>query len=452
MTSTAITVKQNIFMQGAQRWSPKGLCYQPQDGVDPLSDDNLATLTHLLDPATKYGLLNLGINCLRVYQVDPTKPHDKVMALLAQHGIYVLVGTVNGDTAIPRNATSVPAATIARVKQVADAFAGYDNVLGFSVANELLDAPDNGLVAIAKQVKQQMQAYMQAKNYRAIPIGICTRDDPAYTLAATLVYACGDADTRMDFIGYNCYRWVVPHGQQPTAGAINAYYELYDHFKSFPIPVMLTEIGAQCEGGRDWTQIPYIFGAKQVTSLTGKPAADMASAVSGCFVFRYYEKGANFGLVNAGNPDPTPVDGGNGGGGGGYDALSAAYKGITEFRGQAANPDPLPCAPTGGLQKAVTVTLTNNMDKGQELAFNYSTTANPGENDWSLAAKIAGGGAPVQFKFPAGTQAISMAYQQDGKWYGGCQLSGAAVTSLKDGQTITGSWAGPDGNGACPVS
>ncbi|MFS2005644.1 hypothetical protein ACEN9F_18615 [Duganella sp. CT11-25] len=157
MTSIPITVKQNIFKQGTQRWSPKGLCYQPQDGVDPLCDDNLATLTHLLDPATTYGLLNLGINCLRVYQVDPNKSHDKVMALLAKHGIYVLVGTVNADTAIPRNATSVPAATIARVKQVADAFAGYDNVLGFSVANELLDAPDNGLVEIAKQVKQQMQ-------------------------------------------------------------------------------------------------------------------------------------------------------------------------------------------------------------------------------------------------------------------------------------------------------
>jgi hypothetical protein len=450
MTSIPITVKQNIFKQGTQRWSPKGLCYQPQDGVDPLCDDNLATLTHLLDPATTYGLLNLGINCLRVYQVDPNKSHDKVMALLAKHGIYVLVGTVNADTAIPRNATSVPAATIARVKQVADAFAGYDNVLGFSVANELLDAPDNGLVEIAKQVKQQMQTYMQSKQYRAIPIGICTRDDPVYTLAATLAYACGDADTRMDFVGYNCYRWVVPHGQQPTAGAINAYYELYDHFKSFPIPVMLTEIGAQCAGGRNWTQIPYIFGAKQVTSTTGKPAADMASAISGCFVFRYYEQGANFGLVQAGSPDPTPVDGGIGGGGG-YDALSAAYKDITEFGGQAANPDPLPCSPTSGLPTALTVTLTNDMDQGQELAFNYSTKAKPGANDWSLAAKISGG-ATAQFKFPAGTQVISMAYNQGGNWYGGCQLSGTGLTALKDGQTITGSWVAPNGSGACPVS
>ena len=451
MTTTAITVNQNIFMQGSQRWSPKGVCYQPQDGVDPLSDDNLATLTHLLDPATRYGLLNLGINCLRVYQVDPTKSHDKVMALLAQHGIYVLVGTVNAGTAIPRNATSVPAATIARVKQVADAFAAYDNVLGFSVANELLEVANDDLIEIAKQVKQQMQTYMQTKQYRAIPIGICTRDDPKFTLAATLAYACGDADTRMDFIGYNCYRWEVPHGQQPTVGTIQAYYELYDHFKRFPIPVMLTEIGAHCKGGRDWTQIPYIFGAKQVTSTKGLPAADMASAISGCFVFRYYEKGAHFGLVEAGDPDPTPVDGGNGGGGG-YDALSAAYKGITEFGGQAANPDPLPCGPKDGLPTAVTVTLTNNMDKGQELAFSYSMKAKPGADDWSPAATIAGGGAPVRFKFPAGTQVISMAYHQDGIWPRGCQLSGSALTALKDGQTITGSWAAPGGNGTCPVS
>ncbi|HEY0893275.1 MAG TPA: hypothetical protein VGE32_09485, partial [Cellvibrio sp.] len=96
----AITVSGNIFMAKGVRWSPKGVCYQPTDNVDPLSDDNLAAITELLNPDTQYGLLNLGINCIRVYQVDPAASHDKVMDLLSKNGIYVLVGTVNSTTAI----------------------------------------------------------------------------------------------------------------------------------------------------------------------------------------------------------------------------------------------------------------------------------------------------------------------------------------------------------------
>jgi hypothetical protein len=37
-------------------------------------------------------LQDLGVNTIRLYSVDPTKPHDKFMCACAEAGIYVLVG------------------------------------------------------------------------------------------------------------------------------------------------------------------------------------------------------------------------------------------------------------------------------------------------------------------------------------------------------------------------
>lgn len=465
----AITATQNIFMCNGQRWSPKGVCYQPYDEVDPISDDDIDTIAALLDPNTEFGLFQLGINCLRVYQIDPSKKHDQVMQLLAKNGIYVLVGAVNSSTAIPRTASSVPAATVTRVQQVADAFASYSNVLGFSISNELLDngsASEYGLVSIVKQVKQHMQSYMASKSYRAIPIGCCTRDDPTYTFPATLAYACGDAATRMDFIGYNCYRWVVQNGQPVPAGTLNTYYELYAQFNSFPVPVMLTEIGAQYQGGRDWSQIAYIFGQDPVaTTPPNSLTATLSDAISGCFAFRYYEQGDGFGLVTpVASTNPTAITSGNGGG---YAALSAAYQAVTAFSGNANGVDKLSCSslsgnpyagnntPTDGLPTAITVTLTNaitNPATGRKIAFSYSLQANPTTTDWIPAVTIPPQGAAQQFTFPAGTQAISMAFEVSAtEWDQGCQLQGPSLLALQNGQTIQGNWVAPGGAGACPV-
>ena len=60
MSVTPITVSSNMFFQGTERWSPKGVCYQPQDGVDPLSNDNFDLITSLLDPRNN-GFATLGI-------------------------------------------------------------------------------------------------------------------------------------------------------------------------------------------------------------------------------------------------------------------------------------------------------------------------------------------------------------------------------------------------------
>ena len=298
------------------------------------------------------------------------------MNLLAEKGIYVLVGAVNSTTAIPGNATSAPAATVARVKAVADTFSQYDNVLGFSISNELLDGSDNtnySLVSTVRDVKKQMAAYMSLKGYRNIPIGCALRDVPDYTFPATEAYASGAAEDRMDFIGYNCYRWVVPNGGSIPNGAQLAYYALYNQFKSFPVPVMLTEIGAGCPGGRAWSQVPFILGQDEITTVGPVEKCNMSDAISGCFAFRFYEQNADWGLVEpVSSPTPSIVAGTNGGG---FGSLDQIYEQTLSFPGTPNGVKEMACSPGnpycsggsgpsgGGLQNPATMTITNSFTR-----------------------------------------------------------------------------------------
>ena len=164
---SAITISGRVFMLNGSRWSPKGLCYQPTDNVDPLTDDNLSTIKALLDSSGNW--TKLSINAIRVYQVDPTASHKKVMDFLATKGIYVMVGCVNSTVALPRNGT-YPCNVLDRVKSVVDTFQAYDNVLSFSISNELLykkNQPD--VAAAAKALVRDTKAYIAKKNYRSIP-------------------------------------------------------------------------------------------------------------------------------------------------------------------------------------------------------------------------------------------------------------------------------------------
>jgi hypothetical protein len=243
---------------------------------------------------------------------------------------------------------------------------------------------------------------------------------------------------------------VVANGQVPSPSTLNAYYELYSQFSGFPVPVMLTEIGAACTGGRDWSQIPYIYGQQQVTSVSGG-TANMVDAISGCFAFRYYQRRQGFGLVQpVGSADPTACDGSNDYGG--YDALSAAYFAVPPFTGTAKGVSKVACSslagnpyagnnPAGGLPAAITATLTNNINnppQGRTIAFIYSIVANPGSNDWTPAVTIAPQGPSQQFTFPQGTTAISMAFQDGSNWFQGCQLSGANLLAITNHCTIQG--------------
>ena len=441
-------------MKDNVRWSPKGLCYQPTNDVDPISDNNLATIQALL--ADDGNWTKLCINAIRVYQVDPTASHDKVMALLASKGIYVMVGCVNTSVALPRDGT-YPCAVLDRVQSVVDAFQGYDNVLSFSVSNELLYKTNQpNVAAVAKALVRDTKAYIASKSYRSIPVGLVLRDDAtgANTLNAAHFYACGDASERADYIGYNQYRWCDYTSTVPQ-GSINAWYELYQSFENFPVPVYFSEYGCNSGNNRTWTQVPYLFGTKELTPSTpGSSNVYMSNVVSGGFAFRYIEHTENLGLVDtSGNPIA----------GHGFSSLGTEYCAIKSFSASTVSgTNPLPCstsynptlptacggtAPTG---PTITVQTTNEVSPATTIAWSYTTepTITP-STVWTTIQRMDAGAPTTSMEIPTKATWVGMSYLDAAtqKWFGGCML---AMSKISAGDTIHGQWV--ENQGACPLN
>jgi len=454
----SITISNNLFMCGENQWAPKGVCYQPTDFVDPISDNNLTAIKHLLDPTNTYGFTAMNINAIRVYQVDYSKSHMLVMNALAAAGIYVLVGAVDHTTVL-----SGSTAYNARLKAIADKFCQYQNVLGFSIGNETINpnggqTPGYDIPTKIRAGAKYLKAYMAASCTRTVPVTAALRDAPEYTIPAAKAYMCGDPSERLDFLGYNCERWAAGS----LAAKVGAYYELAKAFEGAnPVPITFTEMGsnARAVSPRTWEQTAYLYGGTDLTPQSGTGAPiDMADVVSGGFAFRYYERSAGWGMLTpAGDEIPDH----------GASSLSTQYAGITSFSSTGNALGTVSCdannpyiagatVPSSGLPSDVTVTLTNaitNPTTGRNLKFKYTSNVNATNPTWLDAATIAASGPDTTFTFPKGTDGISMVYEVGTDWNNqGCQLKGQALLKLKENDTLTGNWVSPNGNGNCPIS
>ncbi len=451
-----ITIDGNKFKSGNDRWAPKGLCYQPTDGVDPISDDNLDTITALVSDGGDWA--KLDINAIRVYQVEPEKSHDKVMELLASKGIYVMVGAVKHGASLPRDGT-YPCNVLDRTKAVVDAFVGYDNVLCFSVANEVLNNPGQQSTAAAvKALVRDTKAYMASKDsYRNIPVGVAMRDIRDYTWPAAKYYTCGPASDRVDFIAYNVYIWCV--GSSPSrTGQIDAYHKVYDFFKDFPVPVFFGEHGCTIGTPRPWDQIPYLYGNKEIyPAPSPSQTANMADAISGGFVFRYILRQEDKGLVTSTPNGPKTENGG-------FDNLVTEFTQIKSFASTAGSADPKDCStwaesdynPTMPAQcgsapvptEGTKIYLTNEISPATTIGLSYRM---PGGSFQNLVTMQAG--APKQeVTVPKGADALMVVYQDTNNpdnWPMACQL--LDMSGITEGVTFHGQWVAPDGTGTCQV-
>jgi len=130
--------------------------------------------------------VQLGINVVRLYAVQPGVSHDGFMCALKQAGIYVIVGLAAdcADCAIAFDASPpdcYPADLKARGQYIIAEFARYDNVLGFSAGNEVSLGSDQGVFQngpCQKQFIRDMRAYIQncQATMRHIPVGLAIAD------------------------------------------------------------------------------------------------------------------------------------------------------------------------------------------------------------------------------------------------------------------------------------
>jgi len=308
------------FMARGVALSAAGTCL----GIDDiLSDDHLDLMSSTIIPK----LIDLNVNMIRVYQVNPRNSHVKVMHALAGNGIYVMVGLATSTHSVKQMTGEYSQGTFDHAARLVDEFRAYDNTLCFSVGNEvefpgqqaanLKDAnPGVGNIEIVKktvalelEVAQAMRSFardvknhIRVNNYRRIPVGCAMQDGPQVSWESTnpnayqvgligtdiiaQYYASGDAAERMDYIGINSYRYV-------PGGPMSAYDGLATEALPLPVPVILTETGG-LGGQRTWEIVPKLYTRAQLyTQLSGQVA------------FQMLEEGAGYGLFDVSNDGGT---------------------------------------------------------------------------------------------------------------------------------------------------
>lgn len=342
MNLTPITIQGKQFMCGTSRFMVRGIAMSA-DAVlntklknisDILSEEHSSFMSTDVIPK----LVQLNVNCIRVYQVNPDNSHKTTMNNLEANGIYVMVGLATPYNSVKQMTGEYSQGTFVHAARVVDEFQKYDNTFCFSVGNEVefpgqmaanLKAANptwedstivTNTVQLEYKVAQSMKsfardvkAYISTNKYRTIPVGVAMQDGPqsawggnnpqAYqqgllgTDTIARYYTSGNADEIMDFIGINTYRYVT--GGAPAGSAYSGLAN--NEAVNYPVPVFLTESGGlpTPNGARDWADVPTLYPGYK---FSGQPT-QYYEQLSGQIAFQMMEEGAGYGIyvVNADN-------------------------------------------------------------------------------------------------------------------------------------------------------
>ncbi|KAF9973667.1 1,3-beta-glucanosyltransferase gas1 [Actinomortierella ambigua] len=281
-----ITIKGSKFFDSVskEQFFIKGVAYQPRtlpsDVIDPLAKP--------ADCKRDFELMKaLGLNTIRVYQVDSKQNHDECMKLMEAAGIYLLLDVIAPKHSIVRTNPEYDLNVWSNVRGTLDAFKGYPNLLGFFVGNEVTN--DNKTTAASAYVKallRDTKDYLSSTSPRIIPVGYANNDDPDIRLQIQAYFNCGPDNERIDFYGINLYEWCGASSTYQTSGYADRSKEL----EGYSIPVFLSEFGCNAIMPRTFPEVKSILGP------------DMTALWSGGIVYEWTQEDNNYGLVKV-NPD-----------------------------------------------------------------------------------------------------------------------------------------------------
>ncbi|KAI9732336.1 MAG: hypothetical protein M1834_001543 [Cirrosporium novae-zelandiae] len=274
-----------------ERFQIIGIDYQPggssgySASKDPLSNGTACLRDAII-------MQKLGVNTLRVYNLDGTISHDECASIFNAAGIYMLL-----DVNSPLDGESInrddPSSTytssyLKRIFQVVEAFKSYPNTLGFFSGNEVInDETSAGVVPpYMRAVTRDLKNYIAKQADRSIPVGYSAAD-VRDVLADTWEYLqCaidGDDDdmSRIDFFGLNSYSWCGGDATYSTSG----YDELVAMFANTTVPVFFSEYGCNEVTPRVFDEVQALYSDK------------MTGVFSGGLVYEYSEESNDYGLV-----------------------------------------------------------------------------------------------------------------------------------------------------------
>ena len=237
----------------------------------------------------------LGVNTIRIYNLDPTLNHDDCASIFNAVGIYLMVDVnspLPNQSLDPGDLTGSYSSTyLNHIFAVVEAFMNYPNVLAFVGANEVMNTPATGGSAppYLRAVTRDLKNYISKHSPREIPVGYSAADVDSILIDSWAYLSCdikGDANdpSRSDFFGINSYSWCGP--TSPTANYVaSSYDKIIDNFGNTSIPIFFSEYGCNKVEPRVFDEVPVIYG-------------NMTTVMSGGLVYEYYEESNNFGLVS----------------------------------------------------------------------------------------------------------------------------------------------------------
>ncbi|KAH0565051.1 hypothetical protein GP486_001561 [Trichoglossum hirsutum] len=253
---------------------------------DPLSDGS----TCLRDAAL---MQRLGINTIRVYNVNPSANHDLCASIFNAVGIYLIVDVnspLDGESLSrvdPGGSYTVTYLT--RIFSVVEAFKGYPNTLGFFGGNEVINDESNikTIPPYLRAVTRDLKQYIAKHSPRKIPVGYSAADVRSVLFSTWEYVQCaidGDANdpTRSDFFGLNSYSWC---GSSATFQS-STYADLVSRFSNTSVPVFFSEYGCNTQSPRPFNEVQALYGP------------NMTGVFSGGLVYEYSQEPSNYGLVD----------------------------------------------------------------------------------------------------------------------------------------------------------
>lgn len=310
-----ITVQGSDFVNSANgdRFQIIGVDYQPGgqaayddgSGIDALSNSTACLRDAVL-------MQRLGINTIRIYNLDPTLDHNECASIFNAAGIYMIldVNSPLPNESLNRGdpASSYNSQYLERVFAMVEAFKGFPNLLSFFSGNEVINEGSTvDVPAYLRAVTRDLKDYISKQADRQIPVGYSAADVRPI-LEATFAYlSCNIASSptsKIDFFGLNSYSWCGN-----SSFTESGYDVLLSQFSNTTIPVFFSEYGCNIVSPRLFKEVPVLYGEQMTTVL------------SGGLVYEFSEEVSNYGLVsyNANNTVSILQD---------YDNLQAQYKSL----------------------------------------------------------------------------------------------------------------------------
>ncbi|AEO71742.1 6b521abe-38bd-4a16-8ac0-d49076d4659c [Thermothielavioides terrestris] len=299
-----LEVKDQYFVnpKTGNRFQIVGVAYQPggsagydkAKGRDPLSDPTIC----LRDAAL---LQMLGVNTIRVYNVNPDVNHDECASIFNAAGMYMILDVnsplVGESLTSDKPWESYYAAYLNRTFAVVEAFKNYPNTLAFFSGNEVINNVETGATVppYMRAVTRDIKNYVKKHTSRPIPVGYSAADVRSILFDTYHYFQCaleGDDDNMSmgDIFALNSYSWCGDSNFHEAS-----YDQLVSGFTGNSVPIFFSEYGCNTPSPRVFTEVPTIYGPQ------------MTGVFSGGLVYEYTEEPNNYGLVNMSSTDDSAI-------------------------------------------------------------------------------------------------------------------------------------------------